>query len=64
MKKCQLTYDEWKCIKDKHQIIQHVSTDAFNGYIGIMEIKDVTEPQVWKFNGEDLIVTIHSRFDI
>ena len=56
MKKCKLTYDEWKCIKEKQQRIQFVSTDTFCGYIGILEIKEVTEPQVWNFHGKDQIV--------
>ena len=47
MKKCRLTYDEWKCIKEKQQKIQFVSSDTFTGYIGVLEIKAVTEPQVW-----------------
>jgi hypothetical protein len=56
VKKCKLTYDEWKCIKEKQQRIQFVSTDTFCGYIGILEIKEVTEPQVWNFHGKDQIV--------
>ena len=56
MKKSRLTYDEWKCIKEKQQTIQYVETVIFNGFIGFIEINDVTEPQIWKFNGEDVIV--------
>ena len=56
MKKCRLTYDEWKCIKEKQQTIQFLSTNKFCGYIGVLEIKDVSEPQVWNFNGKEQIV--------
>jgi hypothetical protein len=33
-----------------------VNNDFFKGYIGVIEIENVTEPQIWKFNGEDIIV--------
>ncbi|MCR5848048.1 MAG: DUF402 domain-containing protein [Lachnospiraceae bacterium] len=56
MKKYRLTYDEWKCIKKKDQRIRFVSTDRFCGYIGVLEIKEVTEPQIWNYNGKDRIV--------
>ena len=56
MKKCRLTYDEWKCIKEKQQTIQFFSTSKFCGYISVLEIKDVSEPQVWNFNGKEQIV--------
>ena len=56
MKKYKLTYDEWKCITKKQQRIQFVSMDSFFGYIGILEIEEVAEPQVWNFNGKDQIV--------
>ncbi|MBO4845424.1 MAG: DUF402 domain-containing protein [Lachnospiraceae bacterium] len=56
MKKCRLTYDEWKCIKEKQQKIQFVSTEAFCGYIGVLEIEAVTQPQVWNFNGKEQTV--------
>lgn len=56
MKKCRLTYDEWKCIKDKQQTIQFVTTDEFCGHVSVLEIKEVTEPQVWNFNGKNQTV--------
>ena len=56
MKKYRLTYDEWKCITKKQQKIQFVSNDKFCGYTGILDIEEVTEPQVWNFNGKDRIV--------
>ena len=56
MKRSRLSYDEWKCIKAKNLKGKQVNTDFFNGYIGILEIKEVTEKQIWRFNDEDIIV--------
>ena len=56
MKKYRLTYDEWKCITKKQQRIRFLSNDRFCGYIGILEIEEVSEPQIWNFNGNDQIV--------
>lgn len=56
MKRSRLSYDEWKCIKTMNQNGKQVNTDFFNGYIGILEIKEVTEKQIWRFNDEDIIV--------
>lgn len=56
MKRSRLSYDEWKCIKSKKLKGKQVSTNFFKGYIGILEIEEVSEKQIWKFNGEDIIV--------
>lgn len=56
MKRSKLSYDEWKCIKEKSIRGRNFKTDFFVGYIGIIEIGEVTEPQIWKFNGEDIVV--------
>lgn len=56
MKRSRLSYDEWKCIKSKKVKGKQISTDFFEGYIGIVEIEEVSEKQIWKFNGEDIIV--------
>lgn len=56
MKKSLLTYDEWKCITSKEHTIKRVDTNFFHGYIGFIEIKEITEPQIWNFNGEDIVV--------
>ena len=56
MKRSRLSYDEWKCIKSKNLQGKQISTDFFKGYIGIIEIEEVSERQIWKFNGEDIIV--------
>jgi hypothetical protein len=56
MKRCRLSYDEWKCITNKKMNGHIVNNDFFKGYIGVIEIENVTEPQIWKFNGEDIAV--------
>ncbi len=56
MKRSRLSYDEWKCIKEKTIAGRNVKTDLFIGYVGVMDIGEVAEPQIWKFNGEDIVV--------
>lgn len=56
MKRSRLSYDEWKCIKSKKLKGKQVSADFLKGYIGLVEIEEVSEKQIWKFNGEDIIV--------
>lgn len=56
MKRSKLSYDEWKCVETKKLKGKQVNTDFFKGYVGILEIEKVTEKQIWRFNGEDIIV--------
>ena len=56
MKRSRLSYDEWKCIKSKKLKGKQVNSDFFKGYIGLIEIEEVSEKQIWNFNGEDIIV--------
>lgn len=56
MKRSRLSYDEWKCIEVKRLKGKQLDTDFFKGYIGLLEIEKVTEKQVWRFNGEDIVV--------
>lgn len=56
MKRSKLSYDEWTCILSKELSGKNVSTNFFKGYIGLMDIKEVNEVQIWKFNGEDITV--------
>lgn len=56
MYKCRLTYDEWKCIITKKRTGKTLDTEDFIGYVGILSINEVSEPQIWKYNGDDLIV--------
>lgn len=56
MYRCRLTYDEWKCITAKRRTGKTIDTEEFVGYAGILNINEVSEPQIWKYNGEDLNV--------
>lgn len=56
MKRSRLSYDEWKCIKSKKLKGKQINDDFFNGYIGIIEIEEVSEKQIWTFDGEDITV--------
>lgn len=56
MYRCRLTYDEWKCMLSKNRIGKKFETKEFTGYLGVLEIGDVSEPQVWKYRGQLLTV--------
>lgn len=56
MYRCRTTYDEWKCIIAKNRVGKVVDTADYSGYVGILNIHEVSETQIWKYNGEDLIV--------
>lgn len=57
MKRSRLSYDEWNgSILKKDLCIKRIEDTFFNGYIGKVDIIDVSTPQIWKFNGEDIVV--------
>lgn len=56
MKKSRLSYDEWKCIEEKQIIGKQINTNSFEGYVSLIKIEKVSVPQIWKFNGEDIVV--------
>lgn len=56
MKRSDLSYGEWKCITKKETNRKFVKTDNFEGYVEVIDIKEVTTPQIWKHNGEDIVV--------
>ena len=56
LKRSRLSYDEWKCITNKKLTGKSINTDFLKGYIGLLEIEEVSEKQIWKFHGEDIIV--------
>ena len=56
MKRSRLSYDEWKCIEKKQIYGKRIKTDWFQGYLGLINIEKVTIPQIWKFNGENIVV--------
>lgn len=55
MKRKSLSYNDWTCITSKELIIKNVVTDSFEGHISIIKIEEVTEPQIWRFNGEEIV---------
>ena len=56
MKKSRLSYDEWKCILSKEMIGKQIKTSFFDGFLEMINIQEVSEKQIWKFNGEDIVV--------
>lgn len=56
MKRSRLSYDEWKCILLKKQKIKFIDNETFKGYVSQIDILDVSVPQVWEFNNENIIV--------
>ncbi len=56
MKHSKLNYEEWKCILSKDLYCKNVESDFFTGYIGLLHIHEVSESQIWRFNGEDIEV--------
>ena len=56
MKRCRLSYDEWKCITSKVMHGKRIKTEFLTGYIGLIDVREVSEPQIWKFNGQDIVV--------
>ena len=50
MYKSRVTYDEWKCISDKSREGKIISTDSFEGYVGLLNINKVEEAQRWNYN--------------
>lgn len=56
MKRSRLSYDEWKCITKKVLSGRQAHTDFFTGYIGLMDIQEVSEAQTWKFHDEVFVV--------
>lgn len=56
MKRSRLSYDEWKCILSKEVRGCRVTSEWVAGYVGMIEVHEVSEPQIWKFRGEDIVV--------
>ena len=63
MKRSRLSYDEWKCIISKDIFGRRLNSELLNGYIGLIDIKEVSEAQIWKFNGEDFEYWSHNSLD-
>lgn len=56
MKKYRLTYENWICILSKETYCKRVDSNVVKGYLGLIHIDEVSEPQIWHFNNEDIIV--------
>ena len=56
MYKCRLTYDEWKSMKKKSRKGKFVHVDDFEGYVGLLTVDAVSEPQIWDYNGTKITV--------
>lgn len=56
LKRSRLSYDEWKCIVSKELRGKRINSEILIGYVGLIDIIEVTEPQIWKFNDEDIVV--------
>ena len=56
MKRSRLSYDEWSCITDKVLLGKYVHSELIDGYIGMLSINQVNRPQIWTFNGENIVV--------
>lgn len=56
VKRSRLSYDEWKCITAKKLSGRQVQSDFFTGYVGLMEIQQVSEAQKWKFYDNEFVV--------
>ena len=56
MKRSRVSYDEWECIISKDLKGRQVDSELFRGYIGLINIREVSNPQIWKFNGDDIVV--------
>ena len=61
MKRSRLSYDEWKCIISKDIFGKTVNSELLNGYIGLIDIKEVSKIQTWEYNGEDIVVCDKGR---
>lgn len=55
MKRKSLSYDAWTCILSRGLSVRRV-TEPFAGHVSLLRIHEVTEPQVWAWRGEPLVV--------
>ena len=55
MKRKSLSYASWTCIRKKSLRVRRV-TEPFTGYVALLRIHEVTEPQIWQWQGNPLTV--------
>lgn len=51
----RLSYDTWECIIDRDWYGRKVTSEFLTGYIGLINIKEVSGVQTWKFHGNDIV---------
>lgn len=56
MKRKSFKQDEWKVITSKRYKQITMNDECFNGRVALLYIDEVTTPQIWHFNGEDIVV--------
>lgn len=56
VKRYRIDYNHWKCIKEKSFYQKRLDKGEYHGYLGIIEIKDVSEPQYWKLYNNEINV--------
>ena len=55
MKRKSLSYASWTCIRKKSLRVRRV-TEPIAGHVALLRIREVTEPQVWRWQGKPLTV--------
>ena len=55
MKRKSLSYASWTCMLKKSLNVRRV-TEPFAGHVALLRIHEVTEPQVWRWQGKPLTV--------
>ncbi len=61
MKRKSLSFREWTCIRSKELYGKRIESELFTGYIGLLDVHEVNEVQVWKFGGEEFIICDKGR---
>lgn len=56
IKKDRFTCDNWTVITDKTYAQKEIQNKIFQGYVSLLDIKEVLEPQTWDFNGKKITV--------
>lgn len=56
MKRKRLVYDDWTVITSKRYKQMNIDKEFFKGIIALLRIDEVSTPQVWEFNGEEIVV--------
>ena len=56
MYKCRVVYDEWKSILKKTRVGVNENSDGFKGYVGVLSMDEVSEPQTWNYKDSTITV--------